>query len=897
MLESLLTNLRAGESRALVIYGEPGVGKSALLDALSEMASDCRVVRMSGVEAEMELPFAALHQLCAPMLDSLELLPPPQLKALEISFGLDTGSVPDRLLVGLAVLTLLSEIAADRPLLCVVDDAQWLDRESAQIIAFVARHLGKESVGIVFSTRELSSELAGLPALLLEGLREESARTLLASALTVPVDQRVLDQFVAETRGNPLALLELPHGLTTADLAGGFALLHPGELAGTIEQLYRQRIQRLPETTQTLLLLAAADPLGDPLLLWRGAERLGIEATAGRPAVDDDLIAFGVRVRFRHPLVRSAVYRSASNEARWAVHAALAEATDEAVDAERKVWHRAQAVAEPDEQVAVELERYADRARARGGMAAAAAFLERSTELSVDATQRARRALAAGEAKIHAGAFPAAVNLLAVAEVGPLDEAARARLDLVRAQLAFATNRGSQAPPLLLKAAQRLESIDADLSRATYLDALMAAHVAAISPTSDASVNAVARAAASAPPPSRAPTPADLLLDGLAATYNHGYGTGLPLVREAVSVDTTRMPSQQEIRWLFVASRAAMHIWDDERALAHSTRFTGLAREAGALTDLTFAVNDHALLLLLCGESTRATSVIDEALATAEALGGTMVPWGAMGGAAWRGQEAEAVTLIKACRDSATERGEGGAVAGAEWAEAVLYNGLGRYREALGAARRSMEWIDQGVFGLACWVLPELFEASARAEVGDTEAERRRQLDEMAAASGTEWSYALQARAHALAAEGDAAESLYRESIDRYGTTKLVVELARAHLLFGEWLRCERRRIDARAELHLALEMFEEMGLESFAERARRELRATGEAARKRSVATRNDLTDQEMKVAQLAREGLSNPEIAARLFISARTVQYHLSKVFTKLGITSRNQLEQSLR
>lgn len=897
MLEDLLSVVRGGGSRALVICGEPGTGKTALLEAFAGLASDARVVRVVGVEAEMELAFAGLHQLCAPMLDCLVELPGPQRQALEVTFGISTGPAPERLLLGLAVLSLLAEAAADRPVVCLVDDAQWLDEESSSVVAFVARRLGAESVGMAIARREVGPELAGLPTLAVEGLEEDDARALLSSVLTVPVDQRVVDRFLAETRGNPLAVLELPRGLGAANLVEGFALPDPDELTETIEEQFRGRIVRLPEETQRLLILASADPLGDPLLLWRAARLLDIDAQAAIPAVEDDLITLGSRVRFRHPLVRSAVYRSASEEVRRAAHAALAEVTDATVDPERKVWHRAESAVGPDEDVAAELEEYAGRAQTRGGMATAAAYFERATELTPDPAKRAARALAAGQAKAHSGAFTAANDLLAIAESGPLADSDLARLDLARAQLAFASGRTSQAPLLLLQAARRLEAIDADLSRSTYLDAFMAAHLALDFAGPEADVTAVARAVAEAPPPSHAPTPVDLLLDGLAATYNHHFAVGLPLIRQAVATDTAGMPGHQELRWLSVASRAAMHIWDDDRALVHSSRFVQLARKTGALTELTFAVNDHALLLLLSGEPSRSASAVEEAYATAEALGNIRgVPWGAMGAAAWWGDDAGARALIDAYRHSAMERDEGSALAGGAWAEAVLHNGFGRYEDALAAARRAIDWTNQGVFGLACWVLPELVEAAARSGRVDAVLDEIRQLDEMAAASGTNWVLAVQARVRALTTEDGEAEKFHRESIDAYSATRLTVELARARLLYGEWLRRERRRTDAREEIRAALGMFEDLGMESFADRARRELSATGETARKRRVENRSELTPQEAQVAQLAREGLSNPEIASRLYISARTVQYHLSKVFTKLGITSRSQLDRVL-
>jgi DNA-binding CsgD family transcriptional regulator len=897
VLEDLLAAVRSGDSRALVVHGEPGAGKTALVDYLSEQAADCRVVSVTGVEAEMELSFAALHQLCAPMLERLRLLPLPQREALEVTFGISAGPVPERVLVGLATLSLMAEVAVERPLLCLVDDAQWLDRASAQIVAFVARRLGTESVGIVISTRHPARELAGLPELAIEGLGPEHARALLASALTGPVDARVLDEIVAETRGNPLALLELPRGLTTTELAGGFALPGAAELSGSIEESFRRRVEVLPANTQNLLLVAAADPLGDPLLLWRAAELLGIDASAGRAAVDDELVSFGARVRFRHPLVRSAVYRSASAEAKREAHGALAEATDPAIDPERRAWHRAQMVAGPDEEVAVELERYAGRAQERGGLAAAAAFLERATTLSSDRAKRAARALAAGQAKIQAGGYGAASELLAVAQSGPLDELDQARVDLARAQLAFATSRGSEAPGLLLKAAQRLEPIDVGLARATYLDALIAATLAGRFAGPEANVPAVARAAGAAPRSPHRPAPPDLLLDGMAANYNQGYAAGLPLVRAAVAADSAGMPVDQELRWLSLAYRAAMSIWDDDRMLTLSARCVQLAREVGALSELALAINDRAILLLLTGEPSAAASAVEEAYATAEAVGNTFVPYGAMAVAAWRGEETEASRLIEAHRSNATMRGEGAGMAGAEWADAVLNNGLGRFDKAAAAARRAVESTGQWVFELSNWTLVELIEAAARTGASETAAEAHHQLAEMAAADGSDWVLGVEERARALVSRDETAEKLYRGSIERLGVTHMKAELARTHLLFGEWLRRQSRRVDARTHLHSALEILEFVGMEGFAERARRELRATGETARKRRPETRGDLTPQEAQVAQLAREGMSNPEIAARLYISARTVQYHLSKVFAKLGISSRSQLDRALK
>ena len=534
-LDRLVASVRAGESRALVVSGEAGVGKTALLDYLAGNASGCRVVRTAGYQSEMELAFAALHQLCAPLLEGLTRLPVPQRDALRIAFGMGPGPTPDRFLVGLAVLNLLSDAAEPQPLLCVVDDEQWLDRASAQVLGFVARRLVAESVGMVFAARVPSTDIAGLSDLTVEGLPEADARALLDSALTGPLDTRVRDQILAETHGNPLALLELPRGLTPQQLAGGFGLPGAMRLCGGVEESFRRRFDVLPVETRRLLLIAAAEPVGDQALVWRAAAKLGVNAEAAAPATEAGLVEFGTRVRFRHPLVRSTVYGSALAQERQKVHAALAQVTDPQLDPDRRAWHRAHAVPGPDEAVAAELERSADRAQARGGVAAGAAFLERATMLTLDPMRRTERALAAASANLQAGAFDAVRQLLSVAEAGAITDMQQARIDLIGADLAFVTNRGSDAPSLLLKAAKRLEPIDADLSRATYLQALASAMFAGRLALGGG-VLEVASDVEAAPPPTRAPRASDFLLDGLVAHYNRGYAAGLPMLRRALDV-------------------------------------------------------------------------------------------------------------------------------------------------------------------------------------------------------------------------------------------------------------------------------------------------------------------------------------------------------------------------
>jgi DNA-binding CsgD family transcriptional regulator len=893
-LDGLLVEVRAERSRVLVVRGEPGIGKTALLEYAAGTAADFQLARAEGVESEMELPYAALHQLCGRMLGRLGRLPGPQREALGVAFGLCAGGAPDRFLVGLAVLGLLSEVAADRPLLCLVDDAQWLDQASAQVLAFVARRLDAETVALLVGTRDRAGEgsLAGLPALAVEGLPDADARALLASVLPGRLDERVRDRIIAESGGNPLALLELPRGVSAAELAGGFGVIGPQPLAGRIEDSFVRRIAPLPEMTKHLLLLAAAEPTGDPALLWRAAARLGIRADAADAAESGGLLEIRTRVTFHHPLVRSAFYRSASPQDRREVHRALAEATDPQLDPDRRAWHRAQAAAGPGEDIAAELERSASRAQARGGFAAAAAFLERATALTLEPARRAERALAAAQAKYQAGAFDPAVALLAMVEVGTLDEFQRARADLLRGQIAFASSRGSGAPPLLLMAARQFEPLDVRLARETYLEALSAALFAGRLAVGDG-VREVAAAARAAPPPRRARAP-DLLLDGFAVLITDGYPAGVPLLKRAVSAFRGEDISMREqVRWLWVACHAAIVVWDWETWHALSARQVQLARDAGALAVLPMALTSLAAALLWPGDFAVAGALIAEAETLTEATGSQLPPYSALALAAWQGREAEVLGLIEANVNGVMRRGEGMGLANMQWATASLYNGLGRYDDALAAAQQASEHPQELWSTL---VLPELIEAAARSGKTAYAADALRRLSEITRASGTEWALGTDALSRALVTDGEAAESLYREAIGRLGHSRLRVALARAHLLYGEWLRRQHRRLDAREQLRSAHELFTAFGMTAFADRAARELSATGERVRKRTPETLAQLTARETQIGRLARDGLSNPEIAAQLFMSRRTVEYHLHKIFTKLDISSRNQLHSVL-
>jgi DNA-binding CsgD family transcriptional regulator/tetratricopeptide (TPR) repeat protein len=889
-LDRLLEAARAGQSRALVVRGEPGVGKSALLEYLRSRATGCRVVRASGVQSEMELAFAGLQQLCAPMLDRLDGLPEPQRDALRTAFGLSSGAPPDRFLIGLAVLSLLADVAEEQPLVCLLDDAQWLDRASAQALAFVARRLLAESVALVLAVREPTDELARLPELEVQGLDDGDARALLSSALRGPLDERVRDRIVAETRGNPLALLELPRGLTPAEMAGGFGLLDAPGLSGRIEESFQRRLDALPSQTQRLMLVAAAEPVGEPALVWRAAQPLGIGLDAAAPAAEADLVDFGARVRFRHPLVRSAVYRAASPGERRRVHGALAEATDPEVDPDRRAWHRAQATTGLDEAVAAELGRSASRAQARGGLAAAAAFLERAAELTPDPARRAQRALAAAETQHQAGAYDAALALLSTAETGPLDELGCARVDLLRGQIAFAVSRGSDAPPLLLSAGKRFEPLDIGLARETYLDALASALFAGRLATGSGALD-VAQAVRATPGPPGPARATDHLLDGWALMITEGYGAGTPPLKRAMSGFLRRQISrEEETRWLWLACHAAFELWD-EAWVVLSERHVQVARAAGALAVLPIALQSPAVAHVFAGDFAAAASLLEEAAAITDATGTELPPYGPVLLASCRGREAEAVPLIEANVKHAVARGEGIGLAVIQWASALLYNGLGRYEDALAAAQRATEDPRDPPR-----TLPELVEAAVRCGRPEAATAALERLSESTQASGTDWGLGMEALSRALLSDDEVAERLYREAIDRLSRTGMRLPLARAHLLYGEWLRRERRRTDAREHLRIAHQTFTVMGAEAFAERAEREVRATGAIARQRTVEIRVELTAQESQIARLASEGLSNPEIASRLFISPKTVEYHLHKVFGKLDIVSRSELRRAL-
>jgi len=892
-LDELLDTARAHRSETMVIVGEPGIGKTALLQYSLAAASDFQVQRAAGAESEMELAFAALQQLCAPLLDRLERLPEPQREALAVALGRSSGPAPDRFLVGLAVLSLLSEAAADRPLLCVIDDAHWVDRSSIQALAFVARRLLAESIAIVFATRDLTPELERLPSLRVDGLEDDAARTLLLSAVSGPLDARVGERIIAETHGNPLALLDLPRGLTTTAFGGGFEPDDPQALPRRIEATYRARMAALPREIEQLLVLAAAEPLGDPVLLRRAAHRLGLDFEMISEAERVGLISSGEKVTFRHPLVRSAIYGAAALNDRRAVHLALGEMTDPGIDPDRRAWHLAQAAAGPDEQVALELERSARRAQTRGGAAAAAALLKRAVALSLDPARRVERALAAAQASLQAGAFEAARALLWPAESGLVDELQRARVELLDAQIAFASSRGSDSPALLLSAARRLEPLDLRLALSSYLEALSAALFAGRLAAVGGRARDVAQAVQAAACTGGGRSATELLLDGWASLFTDGCAAAEPTLQAALSAFTEGSIAAEELQLLWLATITAPVVWNQTQWDALSRQHVEAARNNGALTELPLALNSRSYIHLFRGEFDAASTLIEEARVAVDATDASLTPWGQLALGALRGRAEEAVPILDLAAADASERGEGISLTVVAWARALLHNGLGQYDMAVAAAEEALACPTHSA--AAAWGMVELVEAAAR--IGQCEAahEAARCFAVIAEAAGTDWALGVSARSSAVAGAGDA-ERLYGEAIDRLERCGMRVDLARAHLLYGEWLRRENRRVDARVQLRSAYDEFASMGMEAFAERAGHELLATGETVRKRTPETRDDLTPQERQIAELARDGLSNPQIGARLFLSRRTVEWHLRKVFAKLDITSRRELATAL-
>ncbi len=890
-LEQLVVTARAGRSGVIVVRGEAGVGKTALLEDLAGRATACHIARVVGVESEGELAFAGLHQLCAPMLERLDRLPGPQRAALGTAFGLEVGASPDRFLVGLAVLNLLADAAEAEPVVCLVDDIQWMDRISAQTLAFVARRLLAERVALVFAVREPTEldVLGGLPELILGGLDQAAAGALLEAATVGRLDGRVRDRIVAETRGNPLALLEVARAQSPAGLAGGVGAPDTVPVASRIEEGFVRQVEAQPPDTRRVLLVAAVESVGDASILWRALDQLGISRAAADPAIEAGLLEIGAGVRFRHPLVRSAVCRAADAGDLREAHRALTAATDPRSDPDRRAWHRAQAAAEPDEEVASELERSAGRAQARGGVAAAAAFLARATELTPDPSRRGGRALAAAQAKYEAAANEEALTLVAEAARGPLDELQLALLDRLRAKVSLALRRPQGVAAALAGAGRRLERFDAALARESYLVALGAGMVAGRLGDADElrEAAALALAAPLAPDTDRV---RDLLLHGLAVRFADGHAAAVGPLRQALdAIKQVHGPTENDLRWVWMAAPAGPDLWDDEAWHDVTEREVRFARGAGTLLVIPLALNHAAAARLHAGDMAGAAALVAEADAIGEATGSQPVVLTALELAAWRGRDVAVEPILDAVIRGATAAGAGMNVSVAENARATLYNGLGRHAEARVVAERACQHDD---FGLLGWGLLELIEAAARDDHLDMARDAVRRLAERTQVVRTDWALGVEAWARAQVADGDHADALCREAVERLARTRVATHLARAQLLYGEQLRRAGGRADARVQLRAALDAFTRMGAEGFASRTVRELVAMGDTADAGATEEHGPLSPQEAHVARLAVAGLTNSKIGAELFISPRTVEWHLHNVFTKLAIASRREL-----
>jgi len=893
-IDQLLAEAKAGRSGTLVVRGAAGIGKTALLESVHATAEESgfRVETATGFEAETHFAYAGLHQICTPLLDHMPALPEPQQRALGVALGLDAGSAPNKFLVSLAALGLFSEAADRSGLLCLVDDAQWLDSASMDALAFVARRIEAERLAMVFGVRDgemRSTVLAGLPELRLNGLSDSDARLLLDAVVSAPIDHDVRERIIAEAHGNPLALVELPFDNPRTRLASGLSQPDLPDVSSRVQTEYRDRADGLPEESRLLLLLAAADPTGDPLLLRRAVDHSGIRPESAAPAESAGLIEIGTRVRFRHPLARSAIYRGADPADRRRAHAALAAVTDPTSDPDRRAWHDAQATAGADERVAGELERSATRARARGGYAAAGSFLLRSMQLTPEPATRARRALDAAHATHEAGDSETALELLATTDAGPIDAFHRARSALLRARISFQLTRHPQVPEMLLRAAGDMAPFDPDLAHETHLHALDAALVIG-GPTA----HRVAAAALEDPSLEHARRPLDRLLFALSATMIRGFDEGVPQLRDALESMAGGDPSNPQLprgypSSLWLAARSAVGILNDDLAFRLAEAHVRSARASGALVGLADALNFHANILALGGELTRAGELARTSIAITESAGWVPMRHAATIVSAWRGDAATVSRLRELTLQDPGNPPEGAEVALAAYATAVVSNARGDYESAKQAAEIVCACV---ALSLSSVGQAEMIEASVRAGDARSAARALEELSRRARACETPWALGLEARSRALTISDATAEPYYRAAVEHLEASRLTGEAARAHLVFGEWLRREGRRQEARGELQVAHDLLSRIGADAFAARAAKELVATGEHPRRRTKQAADELTPQELQVARHVATGATSREVGAHLFLSPRTIEAHLRSIYRKLGITSRRDL-----
>ncbi|WP_134104332.1 helix-turn-helix transcriptional regulator [Kribbella pratensis] len=892
-MDQLLQDASTGRAAALRVLGERGIGKSSLLDHVARRADGYRVLRARGVADERDLPYAGLQLLCAPLLEELERLEPAQQAALSTAIGLSGGEPPDRLLVSVAALNLLTGAAEHQPVCCLVDDAHWLDTASLLVLAFVVRRAERSPLLVVFGECERQDvpELDGLPEMRLEALPWSDAHSVLLAGAPGKIDAAVTERILLEARGNPRALLEAVDGTTAAELAGGYAIPAPRPDSRHRDHDCVRRARRLPADARQLLLTVAAEPTGDPAVASRAAAWLGVDAHAAELLEAESLLTFGPRVVFGCATLRAAVYAGATPPEIRLAHRAVAEAIISGPDLDRRAWHLALSTGGLDDRIAADLERSAAAAQARGGIAARAAFLERAALVTADPAARARRALTAAGAQHAAGSLDAAQHLLSIAASGPPDPAREAYIGFQRARIEFATRRDDAAPQLLLAAARRLRAYSPGLARRAHLEALAAVMLSCRGPAAPG-VRDVARAARATTAEGSA-DPIDLLISALAARVLDGPGAAADALRRALTTFGADSLDSSARGWSWLAGWAAADGWNEDAWAAltapdrHERRNGNGAGHEGSPPG--HPLTGAALLDVFRGRFQAAQDAIPRGGAHALGTGSALPNPASLLLTAWQGNQDVLRSELPAVCKQARQRGDSLTLTVAQLAEAVLHNGAGHYEQALAAAREAVE-ADQ--LALSGWACIEFIEAATRCGQRDDAAAALARLGDHADAAATQWALGVRATAQALLSDVPVAEQLYQEAIDRLSKTGIRLHLARAQLLYGEWLRRQNRRVDARVSLRAAHQTFAAIGAEGFAVRAHAELLATGERVGRRSLEPGRQLTTQESRIGYLARDGLSNSEIGARLFLSPRTVEYHLHKVFAKLGITSRTEL-----
>jgi DNA-binding CsgD family transcriptional regulator len=890
-LDEILDRIRDGHSATLVLEGGPGLGKTTLLNYLVEQGAGVTLLTTTGTQSEFGLPYAALHQLCHPVIGALEVLPAPQREALETTFGMRTGPVPGTFLIGLAALGLISEVSRVAPVLCVIDDAQWMDRASADVLGFVARRLEADAVGMVFATRSAGDTpwLERIPLLALRGLERAAAAELLATLAPGRIEPAAMDRILDEADGIPLVLVEAARTLKRTEISTGIIREEVSSDPDRLEAQFGVRLRALPLETQRLLLIAAAEPTANPLRIRAAAASLGAAADALRPAVEAGLCHDDTTVRFRHPLVRSAVYRTASGEELRAAHAALARASPADSDPDLLAWHRACACDSTDEEVAAELAVASERMLERGAPAAAAVLLRKARQVTADEAQRVRWSLRIAQAELAAGDFDASEREMVASHTAMLSPALLAEAKLTEARLAFTRERGGTAVPLLLRAAELLSAVTTDAAEEAYLEAFSAALFGGTLTRTDLAQVSKRWQATEFPDGGR---PAHRLLDALSAIVISGGPTAWQRLRETLStIEDGTGRHESSLPALWVASVAAAAAWDIESWDAISHRLVTTSRDAGDYGELPTALSSRAFVQLFTGELRAAVEAVQETETITSATGGRMTPYGAIGVAALSGREPELDALVEATMPSAEARSDATGISIACWAQGLLNNGMGRYAEALAWTTRARP-LYQDLHASSVWVLVELIESASRTDrLADARAALRL-LASTAESSGTAWGLGVLARSRALAGDEARTEEHYAESLRLLEPTRCALDLARTSLAYGEWLRRQRRLSDAREHLVRAVDLFESMGAAAFAARGTRELRAAGSQLRKPGTTAASVLTVQESQIARLVAQGLTNAEVATRMFLSPRTVEYHLAKVFGKLQLKSRHQL-----